>query len=75
MRAAMLWVCKVLCNPCPKKHKTGELRASPHTVPAPLWHAEVYSLKKGDAVQLDFLHCLVLVLEEEEGHLEAMRSL
>lgn len=36
----------------------------------------VYSLKKWDAAQLDFLPCLVLVLcEEEEGHLEAMRSL
>lgn len=36
----------------------------------------VYSLKKWDVVELDFLHCLVLGLcEEEEGHLEAMRSL
>lgn len=36
----------------------------------------VYSLRKWGAMQLDFLHCLVLVLcEEEEGHLEAMRSL
>ena len=76
-------ICETLCTPCPQKHRIGKLCASSrgsawlHCCTWFGWTCRrVYSLKKWDAVQLDFLHCLVLVLcEEEEGHLEAMRSL
>lgn len=89
-RATTLWVFwgsdntwKVLCAPGPQKHKINKLCTSSrgsawlHCCTWFGWTCRrVYSLKKWDAVQLDFLHCLVLVLcEEEEGHLEAMRSL
>lgn len=45
-------------------------------VPGSVRHTQGYSLKNWDVVELDFLHCLGLGLcEEEEGHLEATRSL
>lgn len=57
----------------------GALRTLPQAVRLYLLGSDtprVYSLKKLHVVELHFLHCLLLGLcEEEEGHLEAMRSL